>query len=82
LKDCQARGSGGFAISISSGGSGAKKPGRRALRPNFTTSRKQQVLEGKKLPEMFRKPSVKFNQLADEALAYSKRNKRSITIGL
>ena len=39
--------------------------------------RKQQVLEGKKLPDMFRKPSVNFNQLADDALAYSKRNKRS-----
>jgi hypothetical protein len=26
---------------------------------------------------MFRKPSVNFNQLADDALAYSKRNKRS-----
>jgi hypothetical protein len=39
--------------------------------------RKQQVLEGKKLPELFRKPSVNFSQLADDALAYSKRNKRS-----
>jgi integrase len=35
------------------------------------------VLEGKKLPENLRKPSVKFNQLLDDALAYSKRNKRS-----
>lgn len=34
-------------------------------------------MEGKKLPEMFRKPSVNFNQLADDALAYFKRNKRS-----
>jgi site-specific recombinase XerD len=39
--------------------------------------RKQQVLEGKKFPELFRKPSVNFGQLADDALAYSKRNKRS-----
>jgi hypothetical protein len=39
--------------------------------------RKQQVLEGKKLPENFRKPSVKFSQLLDDALAYSKMNKRS-----
>lgn len=39
--------------------------------------RKQQVLEGKKLPELFRKPSVNFGQLVDDALAYSKRNKRS-----
>jgi hypothetical protein len=35
------------------------------------------VLEGKKLPELFRKPTANFNQLADDALAYSKRSKRS-----
>ena len=35
------------------------------------------MLEGKKLPENLRKPSVKFSQLLDDALAYSKRNKRS-----
>jgi integrase len=35
------------------------------------------VLEGKKLPELFRKPSVNFSQLVEDALAYSKRNKRS-----
>ena len=35
------------------------------------------MLEGKKLPELFRKPAVNFNQLADDALAYSKKNKRS-----
>lgn len=34
-------------------------------------------MEGKKLPELFRKPSVNFSQLVDDALAYSKRNKRS-----
>jgi integrase len=39
--------------------------------------RKQQVLEGKKLPEDFRKPSINFGQLLGDALAYSKRNKRS-----
>jgi integrase len=35
------------------------------------------VLEGKKLPESFRKPSINFGQLLDDALAYAKRNKRS-----
>ena len=35
------------------------------------------MLEGKKLPELFRKPSANFTQLVDDALAYSKRNKRS-----
>jgi site-specific recombinase XerD len=43
----------------------------------FGRKRKQHVLEGKKLPESFRKPSVNFRQLVDDALAYSKRNKRS-----
>lgn len=35
------------------------------------------MLEGKKLPKLFRKPSVNFGQLVDDALAYSKRNNRS-----
>jgi hypothetical protein len=35
------------------------------------------VLEGKKLPEAFRQPSVNFNQLLDDTVAYSKSNKRS-----
>jgi hypothetical protein len=39
--------------------------------------RKQQVLEGKKFPELFRKPSVNLDQLLDDALAHSKRNKWS-----
>ena len=39
--------------------------------------RKQQVLEGKKLPESFRKPYINFGHLIDDALCYSKRNKRS-----
>jgi hypothetical protein len=39
--------------------------------------RKQQVLEGKKLPELFRRPSVNLDQLLDDALAHSKRNKWS-----
>jgi hypothetical protein len=39
--------------------------------------RKQQVLEGKKFPELFRKLSVNLGQLADDALACSRRNKRS-----
>jgi integrase len=35
------------------------------------------VLEGKKLPENFRKPSINVGQLLDDVLAYAKRNKRS-----
>lgn len=54
-----------------------EKAGTKSAATKLYGKRKHQVLEGKKLPEMFRKPSVNFNQLADDALAYSKRNKRS-----
>jgi len=54
-----------------------EKAGTKSVAIKLYRKRKQQVLEGKKLPELFRKPSVSFNQLADDALAYSKRNKRS-----
>jgi len=51
--------------------------GSKSVAIKLYGKRKQQVLEGKKLPELFRKPSVNFTQLVDDALAYSKRNKRS-----
>ena len=54
-----------------------EKAGTKSVAIKLYGKRKQQVLEGKKLPEIFRKPSVDFGQLADDALAYSKRNKRS-----
>jgi integrase len=54
-----------------------EKAGTKSVAVKLYGKRKQQVLEGKKLPEIFRKPSVDFAQLADDALAYSKRNKRS-----
>jgi integrase len=54
-----------------------EKAGTKSVALELYRKRKQQVLEGKKLPELFRKPSVNFAQLADDALAYSKRNKRS-----
>jgi integrase len=54
-----------------------EKAGTKSAAIKLYGKRKQQVLEGKKLPELFRKPSVGFGQLADDALAYSKRNKRS-----
>src|SRR5229473_6702361 len=54
-----------------------EKAGTKSVAIKLYGKRKQQVLEGKKLPENFRKPSVKFSQLLDDALAYSKRNKRS-----
>ena len=54
-----------------------EKAGTKSVAVKLYGKRKQQVLEGKKLPEIFRKPSVNFGQLTDDALAYSKRNKRS-----
>ena len=54
-----------------------EKAGSKSVAIKLYGKRKQQVLEGKKLPELFRKPSANFTQLVDDALAYSKRNKRS-----
>jgi integrase len=54
-----------------------EKAGSKSIAIKLYGKRKQQVLEGKKLPELFRKPSINFSQLVGDALAYSKRNKRS-----
>lgn len=54
-----------------------EKAGTKSVALKLYRKRKQQVLEGKKLPELFRQPSVNFDHLADDALVYSKRNKRS-----
>ena len=54
-----------------------EKAGTKSVAITLYRKRKQQVLEGKKLPELFRKPSVNFSQLVDDALAYARRNKRS-----
>src|ERR1700746_2954644 len=49
-----------------------EKAGTKSVAIKLYGKRKQQELEGKKLPENLRKPSVKFSQLLDDALAYSK----------
>jgi integrase len=54
-----------------------EKAGSKSVAIKLYGKRKQQVLEGKKLPEKFRKPSTNFSQLLDDALAHSKRTKRS-----
>ena len=54
-----------------------EKAGTKSVAIKLYGKRKQQVLEGKKLPENFRKPFVKISQLLDDAPACSKRNKRS-----
>jgi len=54
-----------------------EKAGTKSAAIKLYGKRKQQALEGKKLPELLRRPSVNFGQLLDDALTYSKRNKRS-----
>jgi integrase len=54
-----------------------EKAGTKSIAIKLYGKRKQQVLEGKKLPELFRKPSVDVADLIADALVYSKRNKRS-----
>jgi integrase len=54
-----------------------EKAGTKSVAIKLYGKRKRQVLEGKKLPESFRKPSATFRQLVEDALAYSKGNKRS-----
>jgi integrase len=52
-----------------------EKVGRRGDAIDLYTKRKQQALAGVKLPEKFRSAAVKFDELADMTLAYSKSNK-------
>ena len=54
-----------------------EKAGSKSVAIKLYRKRKQEVLEGKKLPEMLRKAAASFGQLCDDALAYSRRNKRS-----
>jgi hypothetical protein len=77
LKRFRARESGGSAIFDQFGNKRREKAGSKSVAIKLYGKRKQQVLEGKKPPELFRKPSINFGQLSDDALAYSKRNKRS-----
>ncbi len=54
-----------------------EKAGTKSAAILLYRKRKQQALEGKKLPEKLRSPSVSFAQLAKDALAYSKAHKLS-----
>jgi len=44
-----------------------ERAGTKSVAIKLYGKRKQQVLEGKKLLELFRRPSVNFRQLADDA---------------
>src|SRR5271170_6522313 len=54
-----------------------EKVGTKSAAILLYRKRKQQALEGKKLPEKLRRPSVSFVEIAKDALAYSKAHKRS-----
>jgi site-specific recombinase XerD len=54
-----------------------EKAGTKSAAILLYRKRKQHALEGRKLPEKLRSPSVSFAQLAKDALAYSKIHKRS-----
>lgn len=54
-----------------------EKAGTKSAAILLYRKRKQGVLEGKKLPEKFRRPSASFAELAKDALAYAKTHKLS-----
>jgi hypothetical protein len=49
-----------------------EKAGTKSVAIKLYGKRKQHVLEGKKLPELFRKPSVNFSQLIEDARVFKK----------
>lgn len=51
--------------------------GSKSAAINLVRKRKMQALEGKKLPEKLRRATVLFEEIAHEALSYSKREKRT-----
>jgi site-specific recombinase XerD len=56
-----------------------EKAGTKSAAINLYRKRKTEVLQGRKLPEKFRRPEVSFAELAHDALVYSKREKRTYT---
>jgi integrase len=54
-----------------------EKAGTKSAAILLYRKRKQEALEGKKLPERLRRPSVSFAELAKDTLAYSRAHKRS-----
>jgi site-specific recombinase XerD len=54
-----------------------EKAGTKGTALKLYQKRKMEVLQGKKLPENLRAPLVSFEELAKDALAYSKAHKRS-----
>jgi integrase len=59
----------------SSGRIRREKVGTKAAAQNLYRKRKTEVLQRKKLPELFRAKAVSFNELADDAIEWSKAHK-------
>lgn len=54
-----------------------EKAGTKSAAIELYRKRKNEALEGKKLPEKLRRPTVAFSEIAKDALSYSKANKLS-----
>ena len=54
-----------------------EKAGTWGNADKLLTKRKNDALQGKKLPETLRQRVVQFDEMADDALSYSRKNKRS-----
>lgn len=54
-----------------------EKAGTKSAANALYRKRKQEALEGRKLPEMLRRAVVSFRQIAEDALAYADQHKRS-----
>jgi integrase len=54
-----------------------EKAGKKGAAIDLYRKRKNEALEGKKLPEKLRRATVPFSEIAKDALAYSKENKLS-----
>lgn len=54
-----------------------EKAGSKSSAILLYRKRKNEVLQGKKLPERVRRRVILFSEIAEEAMEYSRRNKRS-----
>lgn len=54
-----------------------EKAGTKSFAEKLYMKRKNEVLQGRKLPETLRRRVVQFSEIADDALEYSRQHKRS-----
>jgi hypothetical protein len=68
---------GGYATGTLRAGSAARKAGTKSNAITLYRKRKTEALQGRKLPETLRRKIVAFSEIANDALAYSRKNKLS-----